>query len=76
MNRAFFRKLDEPNAAARIARVFIEDCTSVVLYVGTAVNAAYQNPDLPLELGMRQNLTRQLTDALRAIGRPVELHLY
>ena len=76
VNRAFFRKLDEPNAAARIARVFIEDCTSVVLYVGTAVNAAYQNPDLPLELGMRQNLTRQLTDALRAIGRPVELHLY
>ena len=76
VNRDFFRKLDAPNAAARIARVFIEECTSVVLYVGTAVNAAYQNPDLPLELGMRQNLTRQLTDALRAIGRPTELHLY
>ena len=76
VDRAYFRKLDDPNAAARIAKVFIEDCTRVVLYVGTAINAAYQNPDLPLELGMRQNLTRQLTEALGAIGRPVETHVY
>lgn len=76
VDRAFFRKLDDPNGAARIAKVFIEDCTRVVLYVGTAINAAYQNPDLPLELGMRQNLTRQLTEALEAIGKPVEVHLF
>ena len=52
--------------------MIIEDCTEVHLYVGTAVNAAYQNPDLPLELGLRMNLTKQLSEALEAVGKKVE----
>ena len=72
----FFRRLDEPNPAAKIAKMIIEDCTEVRLFVGTAVNAAYQNPDLPLELGLRMNLTKQLTEALEAIGKKVEQEYY
>ena len=56
--------------------MIIEDCTVIRLYVGTAVNAAYQNPDLPLELGLRMNLTKQLSDALEAIGKKVEHNYY
>ena len=56
----------------KVARMIIEDCTEVHLYVGTAVNAAYQNPDLPLELGLRMNLTKQLSEALEAVGKKVE----
>lgn len=76
IDREFFKRLERPNPADRIARILIEQCTEVKMYVGTAVNAAYQNPDLPLELGMRQNLTRQLAEALEAIGRPVEEHIF
>ena len=72
----FFRRLDEPNPAAKIAKMIIEDCTEVRLFVGTAVNVAYQNPDLPLELGLRMNLTKQLTEALEAIGKKVEQEYY
>ncbi|WP_130838421.1 SpoIIE family protein phosphatase [Lachnoclostridium sp. Marseille-P6806] len=76
IGRRFFEKLERPNAADRIAKLLIEECTEVEMYVGTAINAAYQNPDLPLELGMRQNLTRQLAEALRGIGKPVTLHMF
>ena len=31
-----------------VAKVLIEDCTEVHLYVGKAINSAYQNPGLPL----------------------------
>ena len=76
VDEAFFKRLDEPNPAARLARMIIEACTEVHLYVGTAVNAAYQNPDLPLELGLRMNLTKQLTEALEAVGKKVECEYY
>lgn len=76
IGRRFFEKLERPNAADRIAKLLIEECTEVEMYVGTAINAAYQNPDLPLELGMRQNLTRQLAEALQGIGKPVTLHMF
>lgn len=76
VDRSFFKKLDEPNPAAKIARMIIEDCTQVRLIVGTAVNAAYQNPDLPLELGLRMNLTKQLTEAIAAVGKQVEQETY
>ena len=76
IDERFFQMLDEPNPASKVARMIIEDCTEVRLYVGTAVNAAYQNPDLPLELGLRMNLTNQLSEALEAIGKKVEHEYY
>ena len=72
----FFKRLDESNPASKLARMIIEDSTEVHLYVGTAVNAAYQNPDLPLELGLRLNLTKQLTEALEAVGKEVQYDYY
>ncbi|MFR8530997.1 MAG: hypothetical protein ACLVDB_07620 [Anaeromassilibacillus sp.] len=36
--------------------MLIEDCTEPHLYVGKAINSAYQNPGLPFDLGIRQNL--------------------
>jgi hypothetical protein len=76
VDEQFFKKLDEPNPASKLARMIIEDCTEIRLYVGTAVNAAYQNPDLPLELGLRMNVTNQLSEALEAIGKKVEREYY
>jgi len=52
----FFLELDKPNGASMVAKVLIEECTDVSLYVGKAINAAYQNPNLPFDLGIRQNL--------------------
>jgi len=76
INEAFFKQLDEANGASEIARIIIEDCTEVTMYVGLAVNEAYQNPNLPLDLGIRQNLVGQLEAAIRAIGKSVKVIYY
>ena len=54
----FFEELDKPNGASMVAKMIIEDCTEIHLYVGKAVNSAYQNPGIPFDLGIRQNMVR------------------
>lgn len=43
----YFKKLDEENGAAQIAKLFLEECTSLRVFIGTAINPAHQNPGLP-----------------------------
>jgi len=72
----FFKQLDRKNGASEIARILIEDCTDVTIFAGLAVNEAYQNPNLPLELNIRQNLVGQFREAVEAIGKPVKIIYY
>ena len=52
----FFDELDADNGASRLAKLLIEECTELNLFVGTAVNAAHQETELNFDLSMRQNL--------------------
>jgi len=72
----FFEELDKPNGASMVAKMLIEDCTEIHLYVGKAINSAYQNPGLPFDLGIRQNLVDQLKSSLEAMGKPVTVTYY
>ena len=72
----FFEELDKPNGASMIARMIIEDCTELHMYVGKAINSAYQNPDLPFDLGIRQNLVDQLKKTIEEMGKPVTVTYY
>ncbi|MDO4294581.1 MAG: SpoIIE family protein phosphatase [bacterium] len=72
----FFLELDQPNGASMVAKVLIEDCTEVKLFVGKAINAAYQNPSLPFDLGIRQNLVEQLKHTLEEMGKKVEVSYF
>ena len=53
-----------------------EDCTEIHLYVGKAVNSAYQNPGSPFDLGIRQNMVDQLKAVLEDLGKPVTVTYY
>ena len=64
----FFLELDKPNGASMVAKMLIEDCTELHLYVGKAINSAYQNPGLPFDLGIRQNLVEQLKTVVEEMG--------
>ena len=44
----YFHRIDEENGAAMLARLLLEDCTHLKLFIGTAINPAHQNPNLPL----------------------------
>lgn len=72
----FFEELDKPNGGSMVAKMIIEDCTQLNLYVGKAINVAYQNPGLPFDLGIRQNLVEQLKHTVEAMGKPVTITYY
>lgn len=72
----FFRELDKSNGGSMVAKMIIEDCTEIHLFVGKAINSAYQNPGLPFDLGIRQNLVDQLKTTLEAMGKPVKVTYY
>ena len=76
VSEAFFEELDKVNGASMVAKMLIEDCTELHLYVGKAINSAYQNPGLPFDLGIRQNLVEQLRQTVTAMGKQVTVTYY
>ena len=72
----FFLELDKPNGASMVAKMLIEDCTELHLYVGKAINSAYQNPGLPFDLGIRQNLVEQSKTVVEEMGKQVTVTYY
>lgn len=76
LDSGFFAELDKNNGASMLAKILIEDCTQLCLFVGRAVNSAYQNPGLPFDLGIRQHLVEQLKAAVEAMGKSVTVKYY
>ena len=76
INEEFFGELDKKNGASMAAKMLIEDCTQVQMFVGKAINSAYQNPNLPFDLGIRQNLVEQLKRAIEEMGNKVTVTYY
>ena len=70
------RILDADNGAAQMARLFIEDCTDLTMYIGRAINPAHQNPNLPMDLSIKLRLLNELADEMRSMGRRVEVKFY
>lgn len=76
LDREFFEELDKKNGASMLAKLLIEDCTELHLFVGKAINSAYQNPGLPFDLGIRQNLVRQIKELVERMGKRVTVTYY
>ena len=72
----YFRRLDEDNGAAKIAKLILENCTSLRIFAGRAINPAHQNPGLPADLSIKMQLLDQLASLVEALGKPVEKTYY
>lgn len=72
----FFDELDAENGASRLARLLIEECTDLNLFVGTAVNEAHQESELNFDLSMRRNLVDQLICTVKEMGKNVSVKYY
>ena len=72
----FFLELSRDNGATRIVIYFMEDCSTVHLYVGKAVNMDYTDKTLPFEITARQSLTQRLIAVLEKMNKNVHVHYY
>ena len=61
------------DGASRLARLLLEDCTSVHFTVGRAANPAHQNPDLPIDLSLKLRMVKDIAKILRQMGKDVEI---
>lgn len=69
----FFLELDKDNGGSKIAKIIVEECTKLHLFIGKAINEAHQNPGLPFDLSIRMNLVEQMKDAVAKMGKDVEI---
>lgn len=72
----YFRKLDEENGASMIAKMLLEDCTSLRIFIGKAINPAHQNPGLPADLSIKMKLLDELCKLVDQMGKRVEKIYY
>ena len=63
------RLLKRRDGASLIARLLFEEATHVNFFVGRAMNPAYQNPDLPINLSIKFQLVRDLAKNLERMGK-------
>lgn len=75
-DEAFFEELDADNGAARLAKLIIEECTELNLFVGKAMNVAHQASNLPFDLSVRMNLVEQLKECAESLGKKVLVKYY
>lgn len=73
---SFFDELDKDNGGSKVAKIIIEECTSLNLYVGKAINEAHQDSSLPFDLSIRMNLVEQLKEVVLRMGKEVTIKYY
>lgn len=66
-------KFDNLDGASKLAKLLIEDCTHLNLWVGTAVNPAHQNPDFPSHLSIKGKIVEELAMLMKQLGKEVKL---
>jgi len=64
------------DGASLMARMLFEEATDIHFYVGQAINPAHQNPDLPINFNIKMQLVQELTNALKSMGKYINVTYY
>ncbi|HIZ55138.1 MAG TPA: SpoIIE family protein phosphatase [Firmicutes bacterium] len=70
------QSLDIPHGAAMIAKMILEDCTHLNLFIGKKINPAHQNPNLPVDLSIKLRILDDLAELAKQAGKVVTRHFY
>lgn len=78
MNPAFNSKIlnliHENNAAAMLAKLLIEDCDTLNIWMGQAVNPAHQEADFTMDFNFKVNQIKELAGLLQKMGKEVKIN--
>lgn len=69
-------KICGEDGASKIARILLEQATSIRLMVGRAMNPAHQNPSLPLDYGIKLRMVDDMARSLKLLGKRVHVDYY
>lgn len=64
------------DGASLISRLLFEEATDINFYVGKAINPAHQNPNLPINFNIKMNLVKELSAALKEMGKRVTVNYF
>ena len=68
--------ITQKDDASLIARELFENATDVNFFVGRAINPAHQNPNLPINFAIKQQLITNLADCLEKMGKHIRLSYF
>ena len=62
-SKEFIENVKIENGATKLVKLFLNS-DIIEFYVGTKINDAHQDPNMPIELGIRRNTIRRIANAL------------
>ncbi|TCK98634.1 stage II sporulation protein E [Natranaerovirga hydrolytica] len=63
----------ENNGATQLAKLLLEDCTHLNIWLGRAVNPAHQSPMFPVDFNIKVGVLTELKECLVSLGKDVRL---
>ncbi len=67
---------NKKDGATLLAKMILEESTQVNFLVGRALNPAHQNPEMPISLGLKLNLIKELAALVSGMGKKVKLEYF
>lgn len=64
------------DGASKLSRMMFEDATNINFFIGRAINPAHQNPSLPINFSIKMQLIIELAEALKRMGKRVQVTYY
>ncbi len=71
-----FLDFNKQDGASKLAKLLIEESTSVSFMVGRAMNPAHQNLGFPYDLAIKLNFVEDMASCLRQLGKKVTVEYF
>ncbi|MGB5822627.1 MAG: SpoIIE family protein phosphatase [Proteocatella sp.] len=68
--------LSKKDGASLLVKMLLEESTEVKFLVGRAINPAHQNPEMPISLGLKLNLIKEMKLELESFGKIVDIEYF